>query len=253
MNVRWRVTEISQILLILVDSRCPSLHFPPSLALYLKDRKIILVLTKVDITGPERTEAWKSYLRAKHPDIPIVEVESYVKKEQTAVHQGKHQFESSIPENFRVKLIEAIKKVHAELLEPPEEVKERPERLKNWVPPVKPEVDWDAVISAKGDRVGLAVGGPAVPRPEGGQDDGSPDSGETGREGERSVPEVLTIGLIGGPLIQRLMSCLKYFSLRSTQCWKVIPPQRPLRHAESDCVSHTRKGTHSACQECFPH
>lgn len=195
----WRVTEISQILLVLVDSRCPSLHFPPSLASYLKNRKIILVLTKVDITGPERTEAWKSHLRARHPDIPIVEVESYVAKDQTAVHQGKRQFESSIPENFRVKLIETIKKVHADLLEPPQKVKENPDRLKNWVPPVKPEVDWDAVISAKGDKVGLAVGGPTAPRPTEGNDDGSTDGGKPESEGERRSPEVLTIGLIGQP------------------------------------------------------
>lgn len=194
---RWRVTEISQILLVLVDSRCPSLHFPPSVAGYLKNRKIILVLTKVDITGPERTEAWKAYLRAQHPDIPIVEVESYVAKDQTAVHQGKRQFESSIPESFRVKLIDTIKKVHAQLLEPPEKVKENPERLKNWVPPVKPEVDWEAVISAKGDKVGLAVGGPTAPRPTDDQELGSADGGKTESESERRAPELLTIGLIG--------------------------------------------------------
>ncbi|KAJ3548870.1 hypothetical protein NMY22_g1105 [Coprinellus aureogranulatus] len=195
----WRVTEISQILLILVDSRCPSLHFPPSVAGYLKNQKIILVLTKVDITGPERTEAWKSYLREQYPDIPFVEVESYVAKDQTAVHQGRRQFESSIPENFRVKLIDTIKRVHAELLEPPAKVKENPERLKNWVPPVKPEVDWDAVISAKGDKVGLAVGGPAAPRPTEGSDDGPGQGGKADSESERRVPEVLTIGLIGQP------------------------------------------------------
>ncbi|KAF6766670.1 GTPase [Ephemerocybe angulata] len=193
----WRVTEISEILLILIDSRCPDLHFPPSLASYLKNRKIILVLTKVDITGAERTEAWKAHIHAQYPTIPIVEVESYIPKDQSAVHQGRGRFQASIPENFRVKLIDTIKKVHAELLEPPAEVKSRPERLKNWIPPVKPEVNWDALVEAKGDKVGLAVGGPSVPRSGHDLDEGTTQN-ESGSY-ERRVPEILTVGLIGQP------------------------------------------------------
>src|SRR6185369_11980830 len=43
LSIRWRVTEISQILLVLLDSRCPLLHFPPPLQQYLFNRKVILV------------------------------------------------------------------------------------------------------------------------------------------------------------------------------------------------------------------
>jgi hypothetical protein len=163
---------------------------------YLETRKIILILTKVDITGPERTNAWKEHLHTQYPTLPIVEVESYVQKDETAVHQGKRQFAPSIPDNFRAKLVEAIKKAHSELLEPPEEVKAKAERLKAWVPPVKPEVDWDAVFAAKGDKVGLAVGGPTVPQmDEDEYEDGA--DGEVGNEKERRAPDILTIGLIG--------------------------------------------------------
>src|SRR5688572_6315837 len=88
----WRVTEISDIILVLLDSRCPTLHYPPSLERYLGDRKVILVLTKVDITGPARVAAWIKHLRAKHPSLPIVQVESYIEKVSTD-QQGRKLYE----------------------------------------------------------------------------------------------------------------------------------------------------------------
>ncbi|KAI9057718.1 hypothetical protein FKP32DRAFT_1689029 [Trametes sanguinea] len=78
----WRVTEISEILLILLDSRCPTLHFPPALTSYLSSvsnaphLRLILVLTKVDIAGPARAAAWTAYLHARHPGLRVVQVES---------------------------------------------------------------------------------------------------------------------------------------------------------------------------------
>ncbi len=192
---RWRVTEISQIILVLLDSRCPLLHFPPSLAEYLANSKVILVLTKSDITGPTRVAAWMQYLKARYPNLPIIQVESYAEKEASGVHQGRKQFEPNLPETFRRRLVEAIREVHGEMLRPPEKVVNNPEWLKRWVPPVKQEIDWDTVLNASGSQVGATVGGAAVPKPKSTEKEVELEGSDEDKE-----PEVLTIGLIGKPL-----------------------------------------------------
>ncbi|KAJ7727816.1 hypothetical protein DFH07DRAFT_757553 [Mycena maculata] len=183
----WRVTEISQIILVLLDSRAPLLHYPPSLATYLSDRRVILVLTKVDISGPIRADAWTRYFNTHYPRLKVVQVESYIEKETTSVHQvllGRKQHEPHLPESFRHRLVEAIREEHAAMLEPPENVKSNPARLAHWKPPVKREVDWERVMAAEDGKVGTFVGGPAVPH----EDDASEEE-----------PKFLTIGLIGQP------------------------------------------------------
>ncbi|KAJ7170038.1 hypothetical protein C8R46DRAFT_1349951 [Mycena filopes] len=181
----WRVTEISQIILVLLDSRAPLLHYPPSLADYLSERRVILVLTKVDISGPERAEAWSQYFKSHYPNLRVVQVEAYIEKEATAVHQGRKQHDPHLPESFRRRLVEAIQEVHAAMLEPPEKVKANPARLEKWKPPVKREIDWERVLVADGEKVGAAVGGAAAPH----EDDAAEDA----------EPKFLTIGLIGQP------------------------------------------------------
>ncbi|PFH49804.1 hypothetical protein AMATHDRAFT_146756 [Amanita thiersii Skay4041] len=184
----WRVAEISQIILVLLDSRCPLLHYPPSLHSYLADRKVIFVLTKIDITGPPCTEAWKVYLHEKYPGMRIVQVESYTEK---SAEQGRVWSEPHIPEELRSRLIEAIREAHAELLEPPEKVKANSSWLSSWKPPVKREIDWNVVINGS---VGEYT--PDVVRID---NELSPESKE-GLSGESSeLLEHLTIGLIGQP------------------------------------------------------
>ena len=145
----------------------------------------------MDISGPVRVQAWIKYFHDHYPNSRIVQVESYIEKEGPS-DQGHKLYEPHIPEPFRKKLLNSIKEVHAELLDPPERIKKAPERLKNWVPPVKREIDWDAVLHAKGDRVGLSVGGAAIPRPK------SPEYQEQD-DAQREEPTHLTIGLIGQP------------------------------------------------------
>ncbi|KAL0569500.1 hypothetical protein V5O48_012468 [Marasmius crinis-equi] len=184
----WRVTEISQIILVLLDSRCPLVHLPPSLVHYLSKHQVILVLTKTDICGPTRAAAWKKYLHNLYPQFPIVEVSSYAPKDQTTVHQGRAQFQPHLPLTFRQQLVGAIREIHAKMLEPPESVKSRPAALKHWRPKVKREIGWDAALVSGGDA-GKVVGGAAAPKPTTeGQDE---DSNEE--------PPFLTIGLIGQP------------------------------------------------------
>ncbi|OCH94706.1 P-loop containing nucleoside triphosphate hydrolase protein [Obba rivulosa] len=197
----WRVTEISQILLILLDSRCPTLHLPSSLSSYLSssprlvDRtRTILVLTKVDICGPERAAAWTRFLHVKFPGLRVVQVESYIEKPISSTG-GRKAYEPHLPSAFRQTLVKALQEAHAELLEPPASVKDDAERRARWVPPVRRQVDWTAVLDAHGGQVGTAVGGAIAPRPRIHDDEqGGPEEGET--EGE---PEFLTIGLIGQP------------------------------------------------------
>lgn len=115
---------------MLLDSRCPLLHYPSSLSAYLSDRKVILVLTKVDISGPARAEAWTAYLRTHYPGLRVVQVEAYVEKEARVGHQGRKLYEPHLPQGFRERLVEAIKEVHAEMLEPRTNQEQRGETQK---------------------------------------------------------------------------------------------------------------------------
>lgn len=198
----WRVTEISQILLCLLDSRCPPLHFPPFLESYLATRKakLILVLTKVDIAGPERAEAWTTYLQKQHPGLPIVQVEAY---QQKLGEQGRPVYESHLPLPFRERLVNAMRQVHEEMLIPPERVRSGDAKLKRWNPPVKRKIDWDGVLHANGKKVGTVVGGAAAPKGKGKEDNTDdtqePEQQTSDKEGqsEWQEPEFLTVGLIG--------------------------------------------------------
>ncbi|KAI0652065.1 hypothetical protein C8Q79DRAFT_1114897 [Trametes meyenii] len=198
----WRVTEISQILLILLDSRCPTLHFPPALATYLTGvphasrLRTILVLTKVDISGPERAAAWTRHLNALYPAMRVVQVESYAEKPQDANESKKRTYEPQLPSAFRSALVDALRETHAEMLEPPEAVRNRPERLATWKPRIKTQVDWNAVLKAQGGQVGTAIGGATAPKPSKVVSDDHTGGEDTDDEAE---PEVLTIGLIGQP------------------------------------------------------
>ncbi|KAI0673348.1 hypothetical protein C8Q78DRAFT_620371 [Trametes maxima] len=192
----WRVTETSQILLILLDSRCPTLHFPPALVSYLASPsiasrlRVILVLTKVDIAGPERAAAWTRHLKARYPGVRVVQVESFAEKEPDGNDSKKRQYEPHLPPAFRQALVDALRETHAELLEPLEEVKSDPGRLAQWKPHVRSHVDWDTVLSARGGQAdSSAKSGGAYP-------DSHPSEEHSD---EKTEPDILTIGLIGQP------------------------------------------------------
>lgn len=199
-SCRWRVVEISQIILVLLDSRCPLLHFPPSLSTYLSDRKVILVLTKVDISGHERAASWTRYFNHHHPGLRIVQVESYTEKTESAQHQGRTMYEPHLPKDFRERLVQAIRDVHAEMMEPPEKIKGDIEKMKKWKPSVKTDIDWEAVLKAGGGQVGSIVGGASIPRPK-------PDDDDEAGESTDQVPEFLTVGLIGKYCAKKTNGC----------------------------------------------
>lgn len=162
-----------------------------------------MVLTKVDISGPDRANGWSDYLRRRYPDVRVVHVESYVPKEPGPNEEGtstrKRRFEPQLPETFRERLVQALREVHQELLQPPQLIGGHEAEMKHWKPTVKADVDWTAVLSARGDKVGQAVGGPVAPRQnalESAVEDGEPleEKQEIAEVAER---DFLTIGLIG--------------------------------------------------------
>ncbi|RIA83564.1 P-loop containing nucleoside triphosphate hydrolase protein [Glomus cerebriforme] len=78
----WRVLEISDIILIVVDIRHPLLHFTPSLYNYVvKDmkRKMILVFNKIDLVAEHTVYAWTKYFEEQFPEISIVGFSCYSK------------------------------------------------------------------------------------------------------------------------------------------------------------------------------
>ncbi|KAA1467966.1 P-loop containing nucleoside triphosphate hydrolase protein [Dentipellis sp. KUC8613] len=190
----WRVTELSQILLILLDSRCPLLHYPPSLSAYLSSvsARLILVLTKVDISGHERASAWARYLTAKFPGVRVVMVESYMQKTSDPDDgggnmQGRPQYKPHIPESFKSRLIQAMKEIHAEMLQPPERIRHDEAKVKKWNPRVKLSVNWEAVMTAKPKMHIQREDAPLARQGDENEDD------------EYVEPEYLTVGLVGQP------------------------------------------------------
>ena len=129
----------------------------------------------------------------------MVQVESYIEKEEGADHQGHKQHDPNIPKHFRAKFVQAIREVHSELLEPPQKVKNNPNWLKGWIPSVKRDIDWEGVLKAGGSKLGTIVGGSAVPRPKACEpsNDQGPDERSDSSENQHQEPEYLTVGLIG--------------------------------------------------------
>ncbi|KAF2879346.1 hypothetical protein ILUMI_26816 [Ignelater luminosus] len=71
----WRVLEMSDIVLVIVDIRFPALMFPPLLYEYVTQRlkkDMILVLNKVDLAPAEIVAAWKVYFKEKYPELHVL-------------------------------------------------------------------------------------------------------------------------------------------------------------------------------------
>ena len=71
----WRVLEISDVILCVVDVRFPAAHFPPSLYRHVtKDLKkqLVVVLNKVDLAPAPLVAAWVNRFRRRFPAIRVV-------------------------------------------------------------------------------------------------------------------------------------------------------------------------------------
>lgn len=71
----WRVLELSDIVLIIVDVRYPTFMFPPSLHEYVTKelgKEMILVLNKIDLSPAFVVLAWKKYFEEKYKSVHVV-------------------------------------------------------------------------------------------------------------------------------------------------------------------------------------
>ncbi|XP_067662554.1 guanine nucleotide-binding protein-like 1 isoform X2 [Haliotis asinina] len=87
----WRVTEMSDIMLLVTDIRHPALHFSPALYDHVTrdlNKPMILVLNKVDLAPLGLVVAWKDYFQKRFPKLHIVFFTSYA---EAASHQGSLQ------------------------------------------------------------------------------------------------------------------------------------------------------------------
>ncbi|KAG8787783.1 hypothetical protein FRC12_015284 [Ceratobasidium sp. 428] len=200
----WRVCELSSVLMLLLDARCPPLHYPPSLDTYIKSlrpaRQVILVLTKVDIVGEECAEAWKEWLKKKYGEggVQVVGVQSYEEVSYGVGQGSRTKYQPHMPSNLLDELRSALKIAHNALLEPPQRVKEDPEKLKNWRPAVRTQVDWEAIGQKNSDN----ETGPPPLDDEPLTDNDEPradDDDEDAPSKEYLENKFLTIGLIGQP------------------------------------------------------
>jgi ribosome biogenesis GTPase A len=70
----WRVLEMSDIVLHIVDIRFPAHMFPPSLYEYVTEtlkKDFILVLNKIDLAPAPLVVAWKKYFEENYPQLHI--------------------------------------------------------------------------------------------------------------------------------------------------------------------------------------
>lgn len=69
----WRVLEMCDILLLIVDVRFAGMMFPPSLYEYIqeKGKAMIVVLNKVDLVPAAAVASWREYLLSRYPELRI--------------------------------------------------------------------------------------------------------------------------------------------------------------------------------------
>ncbi|KAI9487085.1 MAG: hypothetical protein EXX96DRAFT_551752 [Benjaminiella poitrasii] len=94
----WRVLEISDIILIVMDIRNPMLHFPRSLYEYVTNvlkRPIIGIFNKADLVSEFTVFAWKKYFEEKFPNLRIATFSCYPRNpsliDDTATYALKKQ------------------------------------------------------------------------------------------------------------------------------------------------------------------
>ncbi|TNN81647.1 Guanine nucleotide-binding protein-like 1 [Liparis tanakae] len=88
----WRVLEMSDVILLIVDIRHPVLQFPPTLYHYITgelQKHVIMVLNKADLCPPPLVIAWKHYLTSQFPHLHLVSFTSHPGQPYSTVLQKK--------------------------------------------------------------------------------------------------------------------------------------------------------------------
>lgn len=71
----WRVIEMSDILLLIVDIRFVGMMFPPSLYNYVVNKlnkSMILVMNKIDLVPASVVVAWREYVLKNYPHLTVI-------------------------------------------------------------------------------------------------------------------------------------------------------------------------------------
>jgi hypothetical protein len=163
--------------------------------------------------SPAHVTAWREYFASRHPGIHVVQVESY--KDRPTAHDStandanvkkrRRYVDPYIPGHFLKDLVQTLKEVHKELLEPPEWVKRETdqEKRKRWRPKVRENVDWDRVLD---DNTRPSVSAPAVEPKETAEEVVEPDSAEEDAVDLRYI----TVGLMGEYQAAALLNLLMW-------------------------------------------
>ncbi|XP_029308061.1 guanine nucleotide-binding protein-like 1 isoform X1 [Cottoperca gobio] len=88
----WRVLEMSDVILLIVDIRHPVLQFSPALYHYITgelQKQVVLVLNKADLCPPPLVIAWKHYMTSQFPHLQIVSFTSHPGQPYSTVLQKK--------------------------------------------------------------------------------------------------------------------------------------------------------------------
>ncbi|KAL7643218.1 UNVERIFIED_CONTAM: hypothetical protein RMT77_006509 [Armadillidium vulgare] len=76
----WRVTEMSDIILIVVDARFVAAHFPPYLYKHLVEKEnkgVVLVMNKCDLVPSSLVIAWTDFCAKFYPKLIVVPFSSF--------------------------------------------------------------------------------------------------------------------------------------------------------------------------------
>ncbi|HPY79992.1 MAG: ribosome biogenesis GTPase YlqF [Erysipelotrichaceae bacterium] len=92
--------KVIDVVIELIDARAPISSINPQLEKTIKNKKRILVLTKIDLADPLRTEFWVTYLKTQYDVVLALDITQQssikvIEKAITALGQAKREKEKS--------------------------------------------------------------------------------------------------------------------------------------------------------------
>jgi ribosome biogenesis GTPase A len=154
----WRVLEISDIILLIVDIRFPVLHFSPAFYHYCTNilkKDVILVLNKIDLVPTPVVVAWKHYFLKKFPNLHILLFSSAKQIKHRRHKAKKEDLDEYDEEELVVKALSAdiyTAKAHAQLYECVKDIVKNNVDLTSWSHLVEKQLQHKNNNSAEGSE-----------------------------------------------------------------------------------------------------
>ncbi|XP_034946547.1 guanine nucleotide-binding protein-like 1 [Chelonus insularis] len=136
----WRVIEMSDVLLTIIDIRYPPLMFPPYLYDYITretGKKMILVFNKIDLAPPSLVIAWREYFKTQYPQLHILFFTSFPDYNL----RKKNKNESELKEFRRKGKLKMAAEGAQKLLEVCEEIVKDKVDLSEWRKKIQEEIN----------------------------------------------------------------------------------------------------------------